>query len=92
MAAVCDRHRRRRGGLAVAAQPGVVDVLPAQRCLRRLRACALALAVQGLTLIRQIRRYEHEQREYLAQGRPVKSATLPAEEYLTQEGVIRHVE
>lgn len=54
-------------------------------------AGALAFVVQALSLIRKIRTYERDQREFEAQGKPIKAASLGEEDVMTRDGVIRHV-
>lgn len=54
-------------------------------------AMALALVVQGVGLIRQIRKFERDQDEFGEQGNPIKTASLAQEDFMTEKGVIRDV-
>ncbi len=54
-------------------------------------AAALALILQALLLIRQIRKFERDQREFEKLGHPVKTAALAQEDFMTRKGVIRDV-
>jgi len=49
-----------------------------------------ALAFNALRQIGEIREFEDDQKEFLAQGKEVKSSTLLAEDFLTEKGVIKN--
>ncbi len=50
---------------------------------------AVALAINALRQIADIREFEEDQKEFLAKGNEVKSSTLPTEDFLTEKGVIK---
>lgn len=52
---------------------------------------ALCLVASAVKLIVRIRKFEHDQRVFNAQGRPMKGARLADTDILTSKGVIRDV-
>lgn len=51
-----------------------------------------ALAFNALRQISEIREFENDQDEFLAQGNEVKSSSLLAEDFMTEKGVIKDAE
>ncbi len=50
---------------------------------------AAALAKEAIKMIGDIRTFEGDQEEFLAQGNEVKSSSLLAEDFMTEKGVIK---
>ena len=53
---------------------------------------AVALAINALRQISDIREFEDDQQEFLKGGNKVKSSTLLTDDFLSEKGVIKDVE